>query len=278
MGFYSHRQLKSLGQHWLNDRSVLEKILLAANLQPYDRVLEIGPGRGALTELLLNSKAKLIHAVELDPRLVKGLNSKFSGNPKFTLTLGNVLSIPLLTPEGIPANKVVANIPYNITGQILDLLIGRLGNFSSHIYDDLVLLMQKEVADRILAVPGHSSFSALSVRIQLMADCFCICNVSPKCFEPPPKVQSKVILIKPLSHQDRLPMELERKINELLSAAFHSRRKKLRNSLIKLAPLPFLESLMNEIDITLDQRPQELSPKSWIALAKAMQFYENNKN
>ncbi len=268
MAFSGHTTRKRFGQHWLKDSSVLENILQAADLQKDDRVLEVGPGRGALTERLLASSSALVHAVELDRDLVVGLRKRFGSEPKFSLQEGDVLSVPLTLPGGVEATKVVANIPYNITGPLLDRLVGRLDKPVEIIYKRLVILLQKEVADRILAKPGQSSFSALSVRFKLMAKCRSICQVPPKCFKPPPKVQSQVIVIEPLQLNHRLKLVLANRVEVLLRQAFGARRKKLRNSLTGLIPFSELEGLARMAGISLDQRPQEVSHLQWLELAK----------
>ena len=135
--------------------------------------------------------------MELDRDLVAGLQQTFGSHPKFSLQEGDVLSVPLELSDGVPADKVVANIPYNITGPLLDRLIGRLDRPVDPSYQRLVLLVQHEVAQRIRARPGHSNFSALSVRMQLLGRCSHVCPVPPRCFQPPPKVQSEVICIDP---------------------------------------------------------------------------------
>ena len=179
MGFSGHQARKRFGQHWLRDASVLAAIVEAADLRAEDRVLEVGPGRGALTERLLASAAEAVQAIELDRDLVDGLTARFSADPRFHLRQGDVLETSLALPDGRLATKVVANIPYNITGPLLERLIGRLDGPVDPPYQRLVLLVQKEVAERIRARPGHSSFSALSVRMQLLADCRSICPVPP---------------------------------------------------------------------------------------------------
>ena len=265
---------KSLGQHWLGNELVLNKIILAANIESNDRILEIGPGKGALTDKLLQTNVELVHAIEIDRRLIQNLRNRFSSNHRFSLMEANVLSIPLTPLDGIPANKVVANIPYNITGPILQRLLGRLGTRLDHTFTKLVLLLQKEVADRILASPGDSNFSALSVRIQLLGKCSEVCDVPSSSFNPPPKVDSKVITIDPLSPSDRLTTRIESKIEQMLKIAFLERRKKLRNTLLRLCSPIVLEELANNIGISLDQRPQELSTMNWIDLAKGIQSLE----
>ena len=271
MAFSGHSPRKRFGQHWLKDECVLRQIVEAADLREDDRVLEIGPGRGALTERLLKSKVSSVHAIELDMDLIGGLRKRFAEDPRFTLQLGDVLQTSLSTPAGMPANKVVANIPYNITAPLLARLVGRLGFSPETSYQRLVLLLQKEVAERILARPGQSSFSAMSVRIQLLAKSTGICDVSPKSFKPSTKVYSKVIAIDPLPFAERQGMKLEKQVEVLLKAAFLGRRKKLRNTLGNIKPLNDLEVITKALGISLDQRPQELSPITWVALARAME-------
>ena len=270
MSFSGHTARKRFGQHWLRDAAVLDRILEAAELQPQDRVLEVGPGRGALTERLLASSAAAVHAVELDRDLVAGLQQRFDDQPRFSLTQGDVLEVPLLLPDAQPAGKVVANIPYNITGPLLERLIGRLDRPVDPPYQRLVLLVQQEVAQRIRARPGHSSFSALSVRMQLLARCRSVCPVPPRCFQPPPKVQSEVIALDPIPVNQRLEPGLAQRVEGLLRQAFQSRRKMLRNTLASLAEPSELEALAAAAGITLQQRPQEVAPQAWVALAKGL--------
>ena len=275
MTFSGHTARKRFGQHWLKDERVLDRIVQAAELQQTDRVLEIGPGRGALTERLIASKAAAIHAVELDRDLVAGLQERFGGNPRFSLQEGDVLSVPLELSDGSPAEKVVANIPYNITGPLLNRLIGRLDHPVDPPYQRLVLLVQQEVAARICARPGHSSFSALSVRMQLLGRCTQVCHVPPRCFQPPPKVQSEVICIDPFPSELRPDPALARGVEHLLKMAFLSRRKMLRNTLAPVCAPDHLQSLAEEAGISLQQRPQDVAPEAWVALAKGLNQFDS---
>ena len=274
MSFAGHSARKRFGQHWLRDERILDRILEAAELAPGDRVLEVGPGRGALTDRLLNSPAALVHAVELDRDLVAGLKERFSSRLQFSLCEGDVLDVPLTLPDGVLASKVVANIPYNITGPLLDRLIGRLDRPVDPPYERLVLLVQKEVAERIRARPGQSSFSALSVRLQLLARCESVCPVPPRCFQPPPKVQSEVIRLDPLPADQRPDPELCRRVERLLKQAFLARRKMLRNTLAGVRPPEELKQLALEAGIDLQQRPQDVDPQNWVALARGLNAAE----
>ena len=274
MSFAGHSARKRFGQHWLRDERILDRILEAAELAPGDRVLEVGPGRGALTERLLSSPAALVHAIELDRDLVAGLKERFSSRLQFSLCEGDVLDVPLTLPDGVLASKVVANIPYNITGPLLDRLIGRLDRPVDPPYERLVLLVQKEVAERIRARPGQSSFSALSVRLQLLARCESVCPVPPRCFQPPPKVQSEVIRLHPLPADQRPDPELCRSVERLLKQAFLARRKMLRNTLAGVRPPEELKQLALEAGIDLQQRPQDVDPQNWVALARGLNAAE----
>lgn len=265
MTFTAHRARKRFGQHWLVDQGVLDRIVAAAELQPGERVLEIGPGRGALTERLLRSPAAGVAAVELDRDLISGLQQRFGADPRFTLVAGDALAVPLP-----PAEAVVANIPYNITGPLLERLVGRLDRPVTPPYRRLVLLVQQEVGERIRCAPGSSAYSALSVRMQLLGLCRTVCPVPPRCFQPPPKVQSEVIAIDPLPPEQRLEPAVARRVEQLLRRCFAARRKMLRNTLAGLLPADALATLAAEAGIHLQQRPQELAPAAWAALAAGL--------
>ena len=271
MSFGGHSPRKRFGQHWLRDERVLDRILEASDLGSDDRVLEVGPGRGALTEKLLGSPAAAVHAVELDRDLVSGLRDRFDHFRQFSLREGDVLEVPLSLPDGQLATKVVANIPYNITGPLLERLVGRLDRPVEPPYQRLVLLVQQEVARRISARPGQSSFSALSVRMQLLAQCHSVCPVPPRCFQPPPKVQSEVISLDPRPASERLPQAVAKQLEQLLRLAFGARRKMLRNTLASAAPATGLEAWLAEAGVNAQQRPQEIAPEQWVALAAALQ-------
>ncbi|MFM7648545.1 MAG: 16S rRNA (adenine(1518)-N(6)/adenine(1519)-N(6))-dimethyltransferase RsmA [Cyanobium sp.] len=265
MTFSAHRARKRFGQHWLMDQAVLDRIVAAAEIEPGESLLEIGPGRGALSERLLASPASGVAAVELDRDLLQGLQQRFAAEPRFALVAGDALEVPL--PQ---AEKVVANIPYNITGPLLERLVGRLDRPVSPPYRRLVLLVQQEVGERIRCAPGSSAYSALSVRMQLLGACRAVCPVPPRCFQPPPKVHSEVIAIDPLPEQRRLEPALARRVEQLLRRCFAARRKMLRNTLAGLLPPEALAEQATAAGFSLEQRPQELAPAAWVALAAGL--------
>ena len=276
LNFKRHTPKKRFGQHWLIDEGVLNQITMAANLKVDDCVLEVGPGRGALTAKLIGSEAGFIHAIELDRDLIVGLQDKFKNNPKLILQQGDVLSIPLQSTTVPSSNKVVANIPYNITGSLLQKLLGTLVNPLDIPYELLVLLLQKEVADRILAKPGQSCFSSLSVKVQLMASCESVCEVAPRCFQPPPKVNSKVIVLKPFKPEKYLNPLIASRLDLLIRTTFIARRKMLRNSLRALMPSSELILWAEKSGIELNRRPQELSIENWLSMAANLDCCEDS--
>ena len=246
----------------------------AADLQVGDRVLEVGPGRGALTERLLDSEVEVIHAIEVDRDLVVGLRQQFEKQSRLSIHEGDILSVSLKDLVEDSLTKVVANIPYNITGPLLQRLLGDLGRPPENRYKLLILLLQKEVANRILAVPNEKNYSALSVRIQLLANCKSVCDVPARCFNPQPKVESKVIAIEPLDLSECLAPSLAKRVDSLVRRAFLFRRKMLRNSLSGSFPLAELEIVAKVAGINLSQRPQELSPQQWLEMARLINSIE----
>ncbi len=270
MTFSGHRARKRFGQHWLTDGPILDRIVAAADLRDDDHVLEVGPGRGALTERLLASPAASLLAVELDRDLVAGLRQRFGGDGRFTLIEGDVLELTLPFPDRPAPTKVVANIPYNITGPLLELLVGRLGRPAPCRFERLVLLVQQEVGQRIRARPGSSAFSALSVRLQLLARCSSVCPVPPRCFSPPPKVTSEVIVIEPVPPESLPPLAQALAVERLLTRCFAGRRKMLRTTLAGVLPAPALLEVAAAAGVDLQQRPQELAPDRWLALATGL--------
>jgi len=257
---------KRFGQHWLINDEILEKIKKNADLNEKDFILEIGPGKGALTSRLLDSNIKGLHAVELDMDLIKFLENKFSKKDNFSLEQGDILSINIKNSSKF--TKVVANIPYNITGPILDLFIGRLGKLPKYNLKKIIFLMQKDVVDRIIAKEGNKNNGALSTRIKLLSEVKKICDIHPSSFNPPPKVYSSLVSFTPFSLNSRLDIEIEKNIENLLKVAFNARRKKLRNTLSSVFSKENILDLEKRSEINFNLRPQDISLEKWIKLAK----------
>jgi 16S rRNA (adenine1518-N6/adenine1519-N6)-dimethyltransferase len=260
---------KQFAQHWLRSEQALDSIVAAADLQPSDRILEIGPGTGILTRRLLPAVQALL-AVEIDRDLCKLLVKKLGSIENFLLLQGDFLTLDLeaqLTafPKFQKPNKVVANIPYNITGPILEKLLGTIAHPSPEPFDLIVLLVQKEVAQRLYAKAGSRAFGALSVRVQYLAECELICDVPAKAFSPPPKVDSAVVrlrprLVNPLAND---PKQLE----TLVRVGFSSKRKMLRNNLQSLLERDNLTHLLEQLEVNPQVRAEDLSVNQWVALS-----------
>ena len=257
---------KRFGQHWLINDEILEKIKKNADLNEKDFILEIGPGKGALTTRLLDSNIKGLHAVELDKDLISFLENKFSNKNNFSLEQGDILSMNLKNSSQF--TKVIANIPYNITGPILDLFIGRLGKLPKYNLKKIVFLMQKDVVDRIIAKEGNSNNGALSTRIKLLCSVKKICDIHPSSFKPPPQVYSSLVTFTPLSLSSRLDLETEKTIENLLKISFNARRKKIRNTLSSVLSKEYILNLEKQSEINFNLRPQDISIEKWIRLAK----------
>ncbi len=268
MNSKNYHQKKRFGQHWLVNNLILDKIIEVAELEDKDFILEIGPGRGALTSKLLDSKISRLHAVELDKDLIDHLNQKFRNYNKFSLQQGDILSINLDSINK-KITKVVANIPYNITGPILDIFIGRLGVIGKNNYKKIIFLMQKDVVDRILSKDGNTNAGALSVRMQLMTNIRRICDIPPSSFDPPPKVFSSLVVFEPFSSEFRLDIKLEKYIDKLLRISFNSRRKMIRNTLNSILSEDEIKQLSESTDICFNLRPQDISINKWIKLAES---------
>lgn len=218
------RPRKRLGQHFLIDKNIISKILRAAELQDGDRVLEIGPGRGALTTALIGAGAQVV-AIEFDSRLIEPLKKKFEPSGRFRLVQADAVKIPFEDVlQGGPI-KVVANLPYNISGPILAKFVEKRALFSA-----MTLMLQKEVADRLLAEPSTKDYGALTIIIRAFMTVRRAFNVAPACFAPPPKVESTVITMIPRAKPLVLP-EMEAAFKRVVKGAFLQRRKTLQNSL-----------------------------------------------
>ena len=267
MNSNNYHQKKRFGQHWLVNKKILEKIKEVADLNENDFILEIGPGKGALTSKLLDSKIRKLYAIELDKDLINLLNDKFKDNDNFSLQQGDILSVNLDSINN-KITKVIANIPYNITGPILDIFVGRLGVIRKYNYAKIIFLMQKDVVDRILSKEGGSNAGALSIRMQLLSKIKKICDISPSSFNPPPKVFSSLVVFEPIKQDLRLDIKVEKYIDKLLRISFNSRRKMVRNSFNSIFTNEEINELSKSSKICFNLRPQDISIEQWIKLAE----------
>ena len=219
----SLRAKKSLGQHFLRDRGILEKILRAADLSADDRVLEIGAGDGTLTAPLSRACGRVI-ALETDHRRVPRLLEIFPAGGNVEIVDADFLQFDLETLRPLAPLKCVSNLPYNIATAVLDRLLACRGMFSL-----LVLMFQKEVGRRLVAGPGGPAYGSLSLATQYRAEASLVCTVPRRAFSPPPAVESAVVRLVPRPGP-LLPPDQERVFEHLLRAGFAYRRKTFLNS------------------------------------------------
>lgn len=249
---------KSLGQHWLKDRDVLAAIADAADITPEDTVLEIGPGLGTLTSELLRRAGKVV-AVEFDAELARKLPGQFPGK-NLEVINQDILQFDLSSlPKGY---KVIANVPYYITSKIVERLMTAENKPAV-----AVLLVQKEVAERLAALPGDMSILAVSA--QLYADVSLGSVVPAELFTPPPKVDSQVVMLHVLA-KPRIDHDEEKLFFRMVKAGFVARRKKLRSSLAGGLGLDkeTAEQLLVRAGISPDLRAQDLSIAEWRELTR----------
>jgi 16S rRNA (adenine1518-N6/adenine1519-N6)-dimethyltransferase len=253
---------KRLGQNFLIDPNIVRKIVALAELSPNDHVLEIGPGRGILTEALSRT-AGHVTAIEVDSRLHAYLETKQAELPNVELVCDDALAYPV---ENLPMGTVVvANLPYYISTPVLFRLLDQRGRFPR-----MVLMLQDEVADRLVAQPGGSEYGVLSVMAQYAADITKAFRVSAQCFRPRPDVASAVVRLG-MKECTRLSPKEEVTLRALVKAAFAHRRKTLVNSLrdegYELHPVI---QRLQRLDIALARRAETLSVEEFLRLALAL--------
>jgi 16S rRNA (adenine1518-N6/adenine1519-N6)-dimethyltransferase len=260
------RAKRALGQNFLIDANIQRKIVAAIDPGPGDEVLEIGPGVGALTRHLAGTVRRLV-LVELDNDLAARLRQEFAGDPSVEVINEDVLDVPLerITADP-PALKVIGNIPYNITTPILFSLLERRPRPAM-----IVLMVQREVADRILEKAGTKTYGALAVGVQAVADPSRVLNVSREAFRPVPDVMSSVVKIVPHDPPRLVPDE-EAALRELTRAAFQQRRKQFQRILrdaYHLSPEQ-VEEIGRAAGMDLVQRPETFPAQKFIDLARVL--------
>lgn len=257
---------KALGQNFLIDKNILLKIFDSIEVNPNDFILEIGPGTGALTEYILNRKPKKFVAVDIDERSIEFLKEKFplAEYPFFDILQSDIRKIELtkyFNSEIYNRNIVVGNIPYNISADIFFWIFS---------YRDLItksiLMVQKEVAQRLNAKPKTKNYGLLSLVINLIGTAKILFDVSPNCFYPRPKVTSSVIELK---FDKKLTNQEFEDLLSLFKAAFSQRRKVLKNSLSTYLSNTKIETGFLKSDVFLkycSKRAEELEVENYIEL------------
>jgi 16S rRNA (adenine1518-N6/adenine1519-N6)-dimethyltransferase len=264
---------KGWGQHFLIDRNILSKVIRATRVEGKDVVLEVGPGLGEMT-LALARQAKRVIAVEIDPKLVAILEKKVRDYPNVEVVKSDILKLDFkqfLKKEGHPI-KVVANLPYRITTPLLFRFIE-----SKEVFSTFTLMLQKEVAERMVAPPGRKEYGPLSIFMQMFLDLSIHFLVKPSAFFPPPKVESAVIH---MTWKDKPMVEVkdEECFKKIVKGCFGYRRKTLINSL-KHSGL-FLpqdtERRIERIGIDPRRRPDTLSIQEFASLAEGLKPFQAN--
>ena len=256
------KPLKRFGQNYLLDQNILNKIVKEINPVPEDHIVEIGPGQGALTAKLFQ-KVKLLTAVEIDTRVTEDLQKKFPG---LKLIVDDFINLDLQNIMGNNDNKlrIVGNIPYNLTSSILFHLIKYVD-----IVQDTVLMVQHEVAKRMIAPKGTKDYGILSVILRFFSDTKYCFKVSPNVFFPKPKIDSAVVHIrfkdKTISKDDK------QSFIDIVKASFGNRRKTLKNSLSNSI---FRELNFADSGIDLSLRAEQLEVEDFIRLAEFARNYK----
>ena len=257
---------KSLGQNFLLNMNITDKIirssLEAQRISNFHGqcVYEIGPGPGGLTRAVLKSEPDLLTVIEMDGRCIEIMYElrKIYGD-KMRIVEGDALKYPFTEDMSLPKN-IVSNLPYNISVPLLTNWLKNMRHFSS-----LTLMFQKEVAERITAVPNNKNYGRLSVLAQLTCKIKLLFNLNPNCFVPAPKIWSSVLLFQPL---ENIPDAcILNKVEKLTELAFGQRRKMLRQSLKSISDL---EKICTEVGVPLTARAENLTPKQFLSIAKLM--------
>jgi 16S rRNA (adenine1518-N6/adenine1519-N6)-dimethyltransferase len=254
----THKARKRFGQHFLHDQNIIHKIISALNPQPGQNIVEIGPGQGALTLPLLK-RCQRLTAIELDRDLIPILQHKSVDIGELTLVNQDVLNFDLATLELDPPFRMVGNLPYNISTPLMFHLLK-----SSSLISDMVFMLQKEVAQRIIADPHNKLYGKLTVMMQYFCESEYLFDVPPGCFSPPPRVDSAVIRLRPHSN---LPVNVDvDELEKVVSAAFNQRRKTINNSLKNLID----RSTISSLGIDPSARAENLTLNDFVQLTQAM--------
>ena len=247
------------GQHFLHDRAVVQRIIDAIAPRPEDLIVEIGPGRGALTFPLLESGCEL-HVIEIDRDLAASLREQTSRHPNLTVHEGDALKFELARAAAAPRRlRVAGNLPYNISTPLLFRLLAALPRIT-----DMHLMLQRDVVDRMVSAPGARTYGRLSVMVQLDCEVERILRVGSGAFTPAPRVESAVVRLRPRPRTALDPASRAR-FTDIVRASFSKRRKTLRNALRGLCD----ESTIAAAGLDPRARPEALTIDDFAGLARA---------
>ena len=253
---FSEPAKKSLGQHFLHDRGVVDKLVMAIDPRPGDRIVEIGPGQGALTFPLLDRHGALT-AIEFDRDLLEPLTAAAKSHGELTLINSDVMNVDFTALAGGTPFRLVGNLPYNLSSPILFHALDHAA-----VVRDMHFMLQKEVVDRMAAGPGSKVYGRLSVMLQAYCTVTALFMVPPGAFRPPPKVDSAVVRLVP-HPPGQVGIDNPRRFADIVRAAFGQRRKTLRNALSNVCAAD--EIVRAGIDP--QNRAEQLAVTDFIALA-----------
>ena len=251
---------KSLGQNFLVDKNIQNKIISSVELGKADVVLEIGPGEGAITGALCRDAGK-VYAVEIDRNLCAHLTSKFSGCENISVINSDILKFDLRSLPPGNKLKVIGNIPYYITSPIVEHLI-----FYRGMIQDIYLTVQKEFAQRMAASSGSKTYGSFSCFVQYYTEPEILFLIKKNSFHPPPKIDSCFLRLK-LRPEPAVKVKDEKMLFKIIRTGFQQRRKTLKNSLEELIPQDKLDKFFREYDFNPKIRPEELSLQDFANLA-----------
>ena len=250
-----HRARKRFGQHFLHDSGVVRRIVDHLQLNPEETLCEIGPGRGALSDRLVETGNPL-HLIEIDRDLVPTLIDRYSGNPQVKVHEQDALRLDLGIINPHSETVLVGNLPYNISTALLIHLLSQSKQVSR-----MVFMVQKEVGDRLSAQPGNKSYGRLTVMMSRVFEIISLFDVGPEAFSPPPKVWSSVLLFSPREAPLGPPVNSS-DFEALVRQSFAHRRKTLRNTLKGFCS----EAMIRTAGIDPSARPETLSPEDFARL------------
>jgi 16S rRNA (adenine1518-N6/adenine1519-N6)-dimethyltransferase len=261
------RPKRRFSQNFLIDKNITEKIISAAAPANGDLVIEIGPGMGMLTEAILRTGATVL-AIEKDPILVSHL--KNLSDPLLEVIEGDFLTFPLQEKIKHKRAKIIANIPYSLTAPILSKILPLNESISS-----ATLMLQKEVAERCVSIPGQKSYSSLTLFVQFFSEAKILFNVKPTCFYPSPEVHSSVVQFTLQKPPSAVPTPF---FFQITRAAFQKRRKMLRSSLKDLFNAKIIEESLEKAQCSPSARPEELSLSDFLRFAKFLHTKNGEKH
>ncbi len=269
----THRPQKRFGQNFLTNQSIINRIIASLDPKLGETIIEIGPGEGALTHPLLERQCRVL-AIEFDNNLILPLEEKFGDDENFHLVHADALATDfceIIRPS--PTARIIANLPYNVSTAILQRLIEQ-----RNCVTEMVLMLQREVVDRIIAVPGSSERGYLSVLVEAYCETEKLFDVAPGSFRPAPKVWSGVVRVMP-RHASAAEVKDEKLLWQIVSAGFAQRRKTILNNL-RHAPPPLQETVKNHggasivlcrAEVELQRRAETLTLEEWARIARAME-------